>query len=171
MSGGDRAAAFRITPVRNGVDLAEVAGLFRDYSASLGVDLSLQGFEAELAALPGQYGPPRGELLLARSPGGAALGCIALRPLTGEACEIKRLYVRAEARGNGLGKALVGAIVEAARALGYGKVKLDTLPTMTAAIGLYRSLGFEVIPDYGSAPYPGLICLGKTLQGPTSPCG
>ena len=163
------ASAARIAPVRASDDLAQVTALFRDYAASLDVDLCFQGFEEELAGLPGAYAPPRGELLLAKGPDGAALGCIALRPLSGQACEIKRLYVRPDARGRDLGTALVGAITSTAQALGYGEIKLDTLPSMTAAIRLYRSLGFEPIPDYGGAPYPGLLCFAKTLPGFPSP--
>jgi putative acetyltransferase len=144
-------------------DLADVAALFRAYSAALAVDLGPQGFEAELAELPGAYVPPRGALLLARDQDGNALGCIALRPLTEVVCEVKRLYVRPEARGTGLGKALVAAALDEAARLGYREIKLDTLEHMQAAIALYRSFGFVPIPPYGTHPYEGLVCLGKTL--------
>lgn len=102
-------------------------------------------------------------MLLARSPDGEALGCIALRPLDARACEVKRLYVAPSARGLGLGRALIEALAAEAQRLGYSEMKLDTLPEMAAAIALYRKLGFAPIPPYGSHPYPGLICLGKAL--------
>jgi ribosomal protein S18 acetylase RimI-like enzyme len=113
--------------------------------------------------LPGLYAPPEGELLLAKTPDGEAIGCIALKPLSDGACEIKRLYVRPSARGLGLGKALAEAIIAAAERIGYREIKLDTLSSMTAATTLYRGLGFELIPDYGTTPYPGLLCFGKSL--------
>jgi putative acetyltransferase len=144
-------------------DLANVAALFRAYAAALAVDLGPQGFEAELAELPGAYVAPSGTLLLARDQDGNALGCIALRPLAEVVCEVKRLYVRPEARGTGLGKALVGTALDEAARLGYRKIKLDTLEHMQAAIALYRSFGFAPIASYGTHPYEGLVCLGKKL--------
>jgi putative acetyltransferase len=144
-------------------DLANVAALFRAYAAALAVDLGPQGFEAELAELPGAYVAPRGALLLARDQDSNALGCIALRPLAEVVCEVKRLYVRPEARGTGLGKALVGTALDEAARLGYREIKLDTLEHMQAAIALYRSFGFAPIPPYGTHPYEGLVCLGKRL--------
>jgi len=156
--------AFEIAPATTPEDLAAVAGLFRDYAASLSIDLNLQAFDAELAALPGPYRPPSGALLLAGAPNGAPLGCIALKPLDqAGAGEIKRLYVRPEARGVGLGEALVAAIVAAAQSAGHAEIKLDTLPEMTPARALYRRFGFADIPDYGTFPYPGLICLGRRI--------
>lgn len=152
---------FTLTPA-SADDVADVAALFRAYAATLAVDLGPQGFEEELARLPGAYAPPRGALLLARGDG-AAIGCIALRPLTESACEVKRLYVRPDARGTGLGKALVAAILDEAARLGYHEIKLDTLEQMTPAIALYRGFGFTPIPPYGSHPYEGLVCLGKRL--------
>ncbi len=167
MSAGARpnnAAAVLISPIRTDAELKLAAGLFGEYAASLDVDLNVQGFAQELAGLPGGYAPPRGELLLARDAAGAALGCIALRPLAGAACEIKRLYVRPEARGRDVGAALVGAVTRTARDLGYGEIRLDTLPSMTAAIALYRRLGFGPIPAYGEAVLPGLMYFGKAVQ-------
>ena len=159
---------FEIFPATTAADLAAVAGLFRAYAASLSIDLNLQAFDAELAALPGPYRPPTGALLLARAPDAAPVGCIALKPLGppggGDGvCEIKRLYVRPEARGAGLGEALVARIIVAARGAGHGEIKLDTLAEMTAARALYRRFGFVDIPDYGTFPYPGLICLGRRI--------
>jgi GNAT superfamily N-acetyltransferase len=127
------------------------------------VDLGSQGFSQELASLPGVYAPPGGELLLAKR-GDHVLGCIALKPLKPpRIAEIKRLFVRPQARGKGVGKALVEATVEAARQIGYTEIKLDTLPGMEDAIALYKASGFVAIPPYGSHPYPGLVTLGKKL--------
>lgn len=157
-------APYEITPVRTDADVAAAAILFRAYAASLTVDLAYQGFEAELAALPGKYAPPGGELLLARSGDGAALGCAALRP-TGVAriAEIKRLYVAPAARGTGLGRSLAEAIIASAANLGYGEVRLDTLPTMADAIRLYRKLGFETIEPNYDTPVAGTVFLRKQL--------
>jgi ribosomal protein S18 acetylase RimI-like enzyme len=148
-------------------DLTAVALLFREYADSLGVDLSYQGFEAELAGLPGAYSPPAGALLLARSTNGEALGCVAVRPL-GEAgaCEMKRLHTRPRARGAGVGRALAEAAIEAARRAGYRTMRLDTLPNMVAAQALYRSLGFETVPAYYDSPVSGTVFMRKTLVPP-----
>jgi putative acetyltransferase len=145
-------------------DFADVADLLRGYAAALPVDLNAQRFIEELPSLPGDYGPPRGALLIARATDREPLGCIALRPLDTDSCEVKRLYVSPAARGQGLGRALIEALIIEATNLGYPQVKLDTLPNMTEAISLYRRLGFTSIPPYGSHPYPGLICLGKALR-------
>jgi len=143
--------------------MTATAALFRAYAASLNIDLTPQGFTKEVDALPGVYGPPGGELILAKR-GDHVLGCIAIKPLEPpHTCEIKRLFVREQARGIGVGKALVEAAIQAAGKLGYGEIKLDTLPQMQGAIALYQKCGFAPIPAYGSHPYPGLLCLGKTL--------
>jgi GNAT superfamily N-acetyltransferase len=115
-----------------------VRELFREYADGLGVDLCFQGFEAELAGLPGAYAPPSGRLLLVVC-GSEVYGCVALRRLSDSAAEMKRLYVRPAARGTGLGWALVNALIVEAEAIGYRRILLDTLPTMTAAIRLYSS--------------------------------
>src|SRR5471030_621903 len=156
---------FTISPASSAADIAAVAALFREFAASLPIDLGPQGFEQELAALPGEYAPPRGALLLARR-GDDVLGCIAVKPLLPPAVgEIKRLYVRPEGRGLGIGKALIAAIMAAAERIGYEELKLDTLPHLAAAIALYRAAGFAPIAPYGSFPYPGLVCLGRKLRG------
>ena len=154
--------SFLIAPARSATEMISAAALFRAYAATLPVDLAPQGFSQELESLPGVYGPPGGELLLAKR-GDHVLGCIALKPLAPGVAEIKRLFVRPRERKAGLGKALVTAAITTAKELGYIEVKLDTLPEMTAAIALYKSFGFAPIPPYGSHPYPGLVTIGKTL--------
>jgi GNAT superfamily N-acetyltransferase len=145
--------------------MTATAAMFRAYAQSLDIDLAPQGFAKEVDALPGVYGPPSGEILLAKR-GDHVLGCIALKPLEPpRVAEIKRLFVRQQVRGIGVGKALVEAAVDTARRLGYREIKLDTLPQMQSAIALYRQHGFTPIPAYGSHPYPGLVTLGKKLRG------
>jgi ribosomal protein S18 acetylase RimI-like enzyme len=156
---------FTVTPARTTIELTSTAALFRAYAKSLPVDLDPQGFSHELASLPGVYAPPAGELLLAKR-GDHVLGCIALKPLEPpRIAEIKRLFVRPQARRLGVGKALVSAVLKTAGALGYPEVKLDTLPQMIGAIALYKSFGFAPIAPSGSHPYPGLVTLGLKLSG------
>jgi putative acetyltransferase len=136
--------------------------LFDEYRAWLGIDLSFQGFAEELVALPGLYGPPRGRLLLALASREAA-GCVALRPLDEGVCEMKRLFVRAHFRGQGVGQRLVERIVEEARAIGYLRMRLDTLPSMQAAIRRYETLGFVRCAAYYKTPLPDTVFMELQL--------
>ena len=131
-------------------DVELVRTLFREYAGSIGVDLSFQGFEDELAALPAGY-----DAVLVAWIDGEAAGCVGVRPFADGICEMKRLYVRSCARGTGAGRALAQASVEHARVLGYARMRLDTLPSMEAARGRYRSLGFVEIEPYRHNPIPG----------------
>jgi putative acetyltransferase len=141
-------------------------GIFREYAASLNVDLCFQDFERELAQLPGDYAMPQGALLLALVDGEVA-GCGALRPLPDadypNACEMKRLYVRPAFRRFGLGRQLTQALMDRALQAGYSTLLLDTLDDMEAARGLYASLGFEEIPPYYFNPIAGAHYLKATL--------
>lgn len=142
--------------------LGAARDLFREYAASLSVDLSYQGFDAELAGLPGDYQPPRGRLLVA-SYDGAPIGCCALRPLVGDTCEMKRLYVRPGFRGLKVGRLLVERMIAEARADGYRRMWLDTLPSMNEARVLYESLGFRRIEPYSTNALPGTVFLEFVL--------
>lgn len=156
---------YQIEAVRNAEDLDTVRELFREYADRLGIDLAFQGFDAELAQLPGKYAPPKGDLLLAHSDFGESLGCVGLRPLgIAGACELKRLYVRPAARGTGVGRALATSLLERATALGYREAMLDTLPWMNSAIALYRALGFTPTPPYWDNQVPGILYFGKQLH-------
>ncbi len=144
----------------------DTRAIFREYAASLDVDLCFQDFDEELAALPGDYAPPGGHLLLAHVEGELA-GCGALRPLNdvdyANACEMKRLYVRPAFRKFGLGRLLAQALLDEARRVGYSVMLLDTLDDMEAARELYASLGFEEIPPYYFNPIAGAHYLKADL--------
>jgi putative acetyltransferase len=151
-------------------EIAAVRKLFLEYVDSLGVDLAFQDVESELADLPGKYALPRGVILLAWGEAGQAVGCVALRPLADPgSCEIKRLYVRAGARGQDTGRRLAQAIVERARAIGYARVKLDTLDGMLSAQRLYISLGFRPTEPYYDNPLLGTRYMVLELQVQPSP--
>ena len=140
-------------------DLDEIRTMLREYAAWLEIDLCFQNFEQELAGLPGEYAPPGGRLLIA-----AGAGCVALRPIDEEICEMKRLYVRPEYRGTGLGRSLIAAIIEQARAARYRRMRLDTMPKMDSAQRLYASFGFRDIAPYRYNPEPGARFLELNLS-------
>ena len=143
-----------IAHVHTADDLKQVKVLFQEYADSLGFNLCFQDFEEELRSLPGNYSHPDGALLLAKQEG-QITGCVAVRPLSSEVCEMKRLYVRLERRGKRIGRELAKAIIGKARKAGYKAMCLDTVPWMKEAIALYKSLGFEPIQPYCHNPIPG----------------
>jgi ribosomal protein S18 acetylase RimI-like enzyme len=148
--------------VATAADVPIMRELFREYAASIGSDLSFQDFKAELDGLPGKYAEPDGVMILARYRG-APCGCVALRKIDARTCEMKRLYVKAAGRGQGIGRALVTRIIEEARARGYASMRLDTWPTMKSAIALYKSFGFQEIAPYIFNPVAGTLFLEKVL--------
>ena len=162
---GSETVSLSIRPATIPGDLSQVRALLREYEVELGIDLCFQGFEQEVASLPGDYAPPRGALLVAEVDGAIA-GCVALRPLDGEACEMKRLYARPAFRGRAVGRALAEAIIAEARRIGYRHMRLDTLPVMTEAQGLYVRLGFTDIAPYRDNPVPGARYMELDLFGP-----
>lgn len=145
-------------------DIEHARTLFKEYAALLEIDLCFQNFEKELAELPGEYAPPNGRLFLASKDTGIA-GCVALRKIGQGICEIKRLFVRPEFRGQGLGRKLAEAMIREANQLGYERMRLDTLPPkMNDAIALYRSLGFQEIEPYYNNPVPGAKFMELALK-------
>jgi ribosomal protein S18 acetylase RimI-like enzyme len=154
----------RIVEAEGPEALALVRRLFEEYAASLDVDLCFQGFAEELAGLPGAYARPAGGLLLGFD-GEEPAGCAAFRPLEPGIAEMKRLYVRPSARGGGWGRRLAQRVVDDARAAGYRRIRLDTLPSMQAAMGLYRDLGFREILPYRHNPVAGTRFLELRLEG------
>lgn len=150
-------------------DYAAARALIEEYGRSIGETPCLEGFDRELAALPDQYGPPTGRLLLVRDGGGKPVGCVAVRRLDDAACEMKRLYVAPAARGSGLGRRLAEAALEAGAELGYELMRLDTLPSMTAARALYRSLGFEDAAPFNTPDGPDVLYLERGLSPRPAP--
>ena len=167
---------FVISRAEGPADVAEARILMEEYSRFLGADLSFQGFDEELAGLPGKYAPPSGALFIAWVPPGRgayaarraavarrAAGCVALRRLSPGVCEMKRLFVRPGYRGLGIGRALARRVVEEAAALGYRTMRLDTLDRLESAVALYRAMGFVPIPPYCRNPLPGAMFWEKSL--------
>ena len=145
--------------------LEQVRQYFRNYAAWLGVDLSYQNFDQEMASLPGAYAEPQGRLFFAEVAGRPA-GCVGVRPLPDSegVCEMKRLYVTPEERGHGVGARLAMAAIKAAKEIGYRKILLDTLPNMRMAVKLYRELGFTEAPNYYQTPVEGTMFMALDLD-------
>jgi ribosomal protein S18 acetylase RimI-like enzyme len=144
-------------------EIAQTRDLFLEYAKSLGFSLCFQNFDQELAGLPGEYASPHGRLLLAEYDGQLA-GCVALHKLEPEICEMKRLYLRTRFRGKGLGRALAETIIAEARAIGYRRMRLDTVePVMKDAVAMYRRLGFKEIPPYRANPIAGALYMELEL--------
>jgi putative acetyltransferase len=144
-------------------EIAQTRELFLEYADSLGFSLCFQGFDQELAGLPGDYAPPDGRLLLAEYQGQPA-GCVALHKLDSDICEMKRLYLRPQLRGRGVGRALAEAVIAEARAIGYRKMRLDTVePVMPNAVAMYRRLGFVEIEPYRANPMAGALYMELVL--------
>jgi len=156
------ATSFELVEAAGAVAVEACRGLFAEYQRGLGVSLCFQGFDRELAALPGDYAPPRGRLYLALAKG-RPVGCVALRPLFHLDAEMKRLYVRPAVRGSGLGRVLAMRVIEDARTLGYDSLKLDTLPQMKAAQRLYEDLGFRDTAPYNDNPVAGVRFMALDL--------
>ncbi len=152
----------KLRPAETAEDVQHARELFREYEASLGISLCFQNFEQELAALPGDYAPPDGQLLLAEE-GTELAGCVALRRIDARACEMKRLYLRPAFRGRGAGRILATTIITEARLMGYATLRLDTLPSMQEALALYESLGFRRIGPYRENPVAGAIFMELNL--------
>ena len=156
----------RIIQVHTTSDIEAVRTLFREYERFLGVDLCFQGFEEELATLPGRYAPPQGRLLLAQV-GEQAAGCVALRPLQeAGVCEMKRLFIRPAYRGQGLGLMLAQRIIHAAITVGYTVMRLDTLDTLERTMQIYETLGFQRCASYYANPLLGVMYWERALSKP-----
>ena len=153
--------------VRSPEEVESARELFEEYQQSLGVDLAFQDFERELSELPGDYAPPRGRLLLAYVDGSLA-GCVGVRPLAEGCCELKRLYIRPSFRGIGAGRTLAEAAIEAGKAAGYDRMRLDTIPQMREARALYATLGFREIEPYRFNPFPGTSYMELALENHAS---
>jgi putative acetyltransferase len=155
--------AFAFQRAESPEQIAQARELFLEYANSLGFSLCFQSFDQELATLPGDYAPPDGRLLLATSNNDPA-GCVALHKLESDICEMKRLYVRPQFRGKGLGRELAEKIIAEARQLRYKKLRLDTVePVMKTAVAMYRQLGFHEIPSYRQNPMAGALYMELQL--------
>ena len=155
-------STLQIIPVESREHLDAIRQLFTEYAQSLDIDLCFQGFTQELAELPGRYAAPEGRLLLMLD-GAMIAGCVGLRKINDDTCEMKRLYLRPAFRRKGAGRLLATAIIDAAREIGYQRMRLDTLSSMHEAIALYRSLGFRQIESYYDNPSAGTIFMELDL--------
>ena len=156
-------SALKIFAAESPAQLAQARELFLEYAQSLGFSLCFQNFDQELAGLPGDYAPPHGRLLLAEYEGQLA-GCVAMRKLADDICEMKRLYVRPEFRGKKLGLALANRVIAEARQIGYRCMRLDTVePVMKDAVAMYRKLGFQEIAPYCKNPIAGALYMELDL--------
>jgi putative acetyltransferase len=154
---------FAVTQAETPSQIAQARELFLEYAQSLGFSLCFQNFDKELAALPGDYAPPAGRLLLAEFEGQLA-GCAALHPLEPGICEMKRLYLRPNFRGKSLGRALADRIIAEARQIGYQRMRLDTVePVMKDAVAMYRKIGFREIAPYCTNPIAGALYMELSL--------
>jgi putative acetyltransferase len=154
---------FAFAQAESSVQIAQARDLFLEYAQSLGFSLCFQNFDRELASLPGDYAPPGGRLLLADCEGQLA-GCVALHPLDPTICEMKRLYLRPQFRGKGLGRALADRTIAEARHIGYRRMRLDTVePVMKDAVAMYRKLGFQEIAPYCPNPMAGVVYMELQL--------
>jgi ribosomal protein S18 acetylase RimI-like enzyme len=152
-----------VSQAESPAQIAQVRELFLEYAQSLGFSLCFQGFDRELAELPGEYAPPEGRLLIAHCDGQVA-GCVALHKLKADICEMKRLYLRSQFRGKGLGRSLAQRILSEARQIGYQHIRLDTVePAMKAAVAMYRKLGFKEVAAYRSNPIAGALYMELKL--------
>lgn len=160
---GIRASHFEIVVAESERQIAAVRRLFQEYAESLGFSLAFQHFDEELLNLPGGYAAPLGRLYLLQI-GEEFVGCVALHPLNPELCELKRLYVQPAFRGAGAGGVLMGAVIDAARIIGYRKLRLDTVePMMQEAISMYRAMGFHEVAPYRENPLPGALYMELDL--------
>jgi len=154
---------FTIVQATTPEDLATIRELFLEYAASLNFSLCFQGFENELKGLPGDYAPPDGRLFLMHDKTRTA-GCVALHRAGSDFCEMKRLYIRPAFRGKGLGLALIKAVIDESRAIGYRCMRLDTVePVMKDAVAIYRRLGFRQISPYRDNPIEGALYMELQL--------
>ena len=157
-----------MTQATSPAQIAQVRELFLEYGKSLGFSLCFQSFDQELKALPGDYSPPDGRLLIAEYEGAVA-GCVALHKLEPGICEMKRLYLRPAFRGRGLGRKLAETILNEARSIGYQRLRLDTVERMMRdAVGLYRALGFREIDPYRANPMEGTLYMELVLSASAS---
>lgn len=145
----------KLTEAKSPDEFKIAIDLFKEYAIQIGVNLEFQNFSNEIENIESQYSRPKGVLFLANQEGNFPLGCCAIRELKDTICELKRMYLRKEGRGLGVGKQMLSKAIETARQMGYRKMRLDTLPSMTAAISLYQSVGFYDIEPYRYNPIPG----------------